>query len=165
MSLARVCDESKAAFLAFPETVDPGDVELPPELWGDEWDADVWAVTGPDDGPTDEDLADYREMRGEAEARGHLDLSATLSLAELVEHQAAFYRSWPSEAGEMIARELDALALKVRMTDATTPAEFEARIEVLDADIRAGWEARGYDRAMEESGERSACLGHWGHPA
>jgi hypothetical protein len=65
----------------------------------------------------------------------------------------------------MIARCLDELALKIRMTDATTPAEFEARIEVLDADARASWEAIGF-----EQGKASCpCHDHagpaFGHPA
>lgn len=122
------------------EMVDPGDAESDPVLWSEEWDADVWSL-GPDPD------------------------AATLDLAELVDRQAAAYRAWPLEAGEMIARALDELALKVRMTGATTPAEYEARIEVIDADIRSDWEARGYDRAMEESGERAALAGHFGHPA
>lgn len=126
--------------------LDQVEAETDPSTWP-EWTDEVWTLgPEPDDGPTAEDWADYREMRGEAEAREHLDRSASLSLDELVELQASFYRSWPSEAGEMIARELDSLALRIRMTDATTPAEFGARKEALEADARDTWEAIGYEQ-------------------
>ena len=84
------------------------------------------------DGPTAEDLADYGHWADESTARDHLDASERLTLAELVDRQAAFYRGWNNAAGEMMARAMDELALKVRLTDATTPDEFEARVEILD---------------------------------
>jgi hypothetical protein len=58
----------------------------------------------------------------------------------------------------MFARAMDELALRVRLTDASTPAEFEARAEVLDADARAGREAIEY----EEGKAACPCHGHAG---
>jgi hypothetical protein len=115
------------------DLVDPGDVESDPELWPDGWDDHVWNL-GPD--PADEPAP------------------PTLSLAELVDRQADAYRAWPLDAGRMIARALDELALKIRMTDAATPAEFEARKDTLDADARAQWEAIGYEEG------RASCPCH-----
>jgi hypothetical protein len=62
----------------------------------------------------------------------------------------------------MIARAMDELALKVRMTGATTPAELETRVEVLDAGIRADWESRGYDagRTSRRCGPGGSAFGH-----
>ena len=82
--------------------------------------------------PDVDDLAELAEWSAEKTARGHLDRSHVLGLVELVAHQSAFYRSWPTAAGEIIARHLEGLALKIRMTDATTPEEFDAREGVSD---------------------------------
>jgi SRSO17 transposase len=114
-------------------------------------------------GPSAEDLADFTLWTQETAAREYLcPADATLTLAELVDLQAAFYRSWPIAAGEMIARAMEELALKVRMTDATTPAEFEARVEALDADARAQWEAIGYEegRAAGRGEPAGSAFGH-----
>ena len=54
----------------------------------------------------------------------------------------------------MLARAMDALALKIRMTDSTTPAEFEDREETLDLATRMDWETIGFERA------RAACRCH-----
>jgi hypothetical protein len=96
-----------------------------------------------DDHPTDDDLAELAERSTEQTARQHLDRSATLGLAELVEHQAAFYRAWPTEAGAVIAEALDELAAKIQATDARTPDEYRAQIGVLEDAARerrlSGW--------------------------
>lgn len=52
-------------------------------------------------------------------ARSHLDRSATLGLAELVDLQVDFYRGWGNPAGEMLARAMEELALKIHMTEST----------------------------------------------
>ena len=106
------------------------------------------------DEPTDADLADYHDWTQETTAREHLDASERLTLAELVDRQAAFYRGWNNGAGEMIARAMDELALKIRLTDATTPDEFEARVEILDRDVREQWEAIGFEQG------KAACPCH-----
>jgi hypothetical protein len=118
---------------AAAELLDAG----PTWTWPDWCDADVWV--------SDEDMAAIQEDFDRAIARDYLDRSDRLKLDELVEHQAAWYRTWNSPAGQMIARALDELALKIRLTDARSPAEYEARIEVLDADVRQQWEAIGYE--------------------
>lgn len=78
------------------------------------------------------------------------------SLAALVDREADAYRSWGTPEGELLARTLDELALKVRMTDATTPQEYEGRIEVLDAEIRRRWEAIGFEAGKAAS---DCCCG------
>jgi hypothetical protein len=127
-----------------PDQVDPGDVESPPELWPDECDDHVWNL-GPD--PADEPAP------------------PTLSLAELVDRQADAYRAWPLDAGQMIARALDELALRVRLTDASTPAEFAARVEVLDRDIREQWEAIGFEQGKASCPCHDGAGSAWGHMA
>jgi hypothetical protein len=67
-------------------------------------------------------------------------------LAELVEHQAAFYRSWPTNAGRLLAEALEALASQVRYLNATTPAEFEARAGTIEQEARQQWEDVGYEQ-------------------
>jgi hypothetical protein len=66
--------------------------------------------------------------------------------AELVDHQVAFFRSWPIAAGAMIARHLEALAGKIRLTDSTTPEEFEARSDEADRQARQQWEDIGCEQ-------------------
>jgi hypothetical protein len=105
--------------------------------------------------PTAEDLRELANWSSELTARDHLDASERLTLAELADHQADFYRGWGNPCGEMFARAMVELALKIRMTDATTPADFEARVEILDRDVRDQWEAIGYQEGLE-AGRREA---------
>lgn len=74
-----------------------------------------------------------------------------LSLAEQADRQADAYRAWGTETGNLFARTMEELASKIRMTNATTPDQYEGRIEVFDADIRERLEARGYEAG------RTAC--------
>jgi hypothetical protein len=94
--------------------------------------------------PDESDLAELHAWRLEQDAREHLD-RADLGLAELVDHSVAFFRSWPTAAGEMIARHLESLALRLRLTDSTTPEEYDSRAEVLDAEARQAWEDVAYE--------------------
>jgi hypothetical protein len=55
-----------------------------------------------------------------------------LTLAELVDRQVDFYRSWKTAAGEMIARHLEELACKVRWVSAETPEDYDARSEIAE---------------------------------
>jgi hypothetical protein len=48
-------------------------------------------------------VAEFATWRLEQDAREHLDRSAQLGLAELVDAQVAFFRGWPTDAGAMIA--------------------------------------------------------------
>jgi hypothetical protein len=98
--------------------------------------------------PDADDLAELTEWAAEQDARDFLDRSATLGLAKLVEHQAAFYRAWPTEAGALIAETVDDLAAKVLATDARTPNEYRARIGVLDDEARDQWQEVGYQEGL-----------------
>lgn len=125
------------------DLVDPDDAGSDPELWPDGYDDHIWNLAP----------AEMAEARGEKEARGHLDASDRLTLAELVDRQADFYRSWGNAAGGMLARAMEALAMKVRMTGAETPDDFDAREGELDAAARETWEAIGFEQG------RMACQG------
>lgn len=157
-----------------PDLVDAWDAEAPPELWPDDTDADVWTADadpvpdGDDDHllntaddwhapfavapyePTEQDRIDSAEIFGAMEAQAHLDRSDRLTLAELADRQTDFYRSWGNATGTMFAEAMEALALKIRMTEATTPAELAARSDALDLAARETWEAIGYDSAKRE---------------
>lgn len=74
------------------------------------------------------------------------------TLAEMTQHEADSYRTLGTPEGMLFARTLDELALKIRMTAATTPDDYEARIEILDADVRQRWQAIGY-----EEGRHAGC--------
>lgn len=86
------------------------------------------------------------------ETRSRLDVHPNATLAEKAENEADAYRALGTDEGEMFGRTMDELAMKIRMTQAATPHEYEARIEVLDDGIRADWEARGF-----EEGQRACC--------
>jgi hypothetical protein len=81
----------------------------------------------------------------------------SFTLAELADQEAMGYRAWGNPAGEMFARHMDELALKIRMTDATTPEEYEGRIEVLDDGIREQWENRGYEAGLQAARNQCRC--------
>jgi hypothetical protein len=122
--------------------------------------------------PTADDLAELNEWAAETTAREHLDRSATLGLAELVDHQVTFFRSWSTAAGEMIARHLEALALKIRLCDASTPEDYADRAEVLDAEARQQWEDIGFEQGKaaaraerERKHGRPPTASFGGHPA
>lgn len=172
----------KACFEVYPapdvfipgELVDPDDAESDPELWPDGWDEHIWNI-GPDpsagepDVPTAEDEADYREWSQESDARQHLDHSERLTLDELCYRQAAFYRGWSNAAGDMLADAMAELALKVRMTDATTPADFAARKDILDREARDQWESVGFENGKASCPchdyDHAATAGGYGHSA
>jgi hypothetical protein len=97
------------------------------------------------DEPTPEEWREIEELRNEAAARDFLDQSATLSLADLADHVAAHFRGWHNGAGDLFAKTLEELGHKIRFTQATNPSDFEARVEILEADrddshYRAGYE-------------------------
>lgn len=144
----------------FPaDRIDPDDAECDPALWPDWTDTDVWSTfAAADDDEATLDLADWAR---ETDAREHLDASERLTLAELTDLQIAFYRGWNNAAGEMFAEALERLAVQIRLTDATTPDELEARVEILDADVREQWTAAGYaDGRASCQGEPGPAFGH-----
>jgi hypothetical protein len=72
----------------------------------------------------------------------------------------------------MIARTLDGLALKIRLTDASTPEEFDAREGVLDDEAREQHESVGYQAGLDAGREecrrkhgRTPAASFGGHPA
>lgn len=75
-----------------------------------------------------------------------------LTFAELVERQARGYRSWDNAAGQAIAKNLDQLSDRIRFAKASTPEELEARIEVLDEDLRAMSDAWDFEPELTASG-------------
>lgn len=60
-----------------------------------------------------------------------------MTLAELVTGEAAYYRSWSNDVGDLIAAALADLVAMVKFTRATTAAEYLDRLEALDRDLQA----------------------------
>jgi hypothetical protein len=105
--------------------------------------------------PTDADWAAVNAAADEAAAREFLDTGDRLTLAELVDRQADFYRSWVNPAGAMIAGHLEQLAMAIRWCHAETPEEYDARHEVIERDARETWFRQGFEagrRALPYSG-------------
>jgi hypothetical protein len=71
------------------------------------------------------------------------------ALAELVSHEAMAYRAWTLLRSNFLACQLDRLAQLIRFVGASTPNEFDERIEVLEADVREQWFRNGYEDGME----------------
>jgi hypothetical protein len=67
------------------------------------------------------------------------------ALADAVAAEARKHRRLDTPLHDMIADELLSLAHNVRRVQATTPIEYEARMEILDRDAIAEAEERGYD--------------------
>ena len=67
-----------------------------------------------------------------------------LTLAEAADHEAINYRAWGTPVGDFLARQMERLAQLVRWTNAVTPEDHEARMEVWDEEIREQWFDRGY---------------------
>jgi hypothetical protein len=78
-----------------------------------------------------------------------------MTLAEFVDHEAMAYRAWGTPAGEFLARQMERLAQLIRWTGATTPEEYESRMEIWDEEIREQWYERGYHDG-QEAGRREA---------
>lgn len=100
--------------------------------------------------PSERDRVECAEMFSQMEAEAYLNRADRLTLAELVDHQESFYRAWANDCGNMLADAMVALALRIRMTESTTPAELEARSDALDLAARETWEAIGFDSARRE---------------
>jgi hypothetical protein len=127
-------------------TDDPGieALNLPVEL-PDAYDDEAPELPAAEDyDPTPSDDAAYAAMI----TQRFLDSSAVLGLAEAIDHVADTFRDWKSPFGTMLAQAMEELALKCRMTESTTPAEFAQRAETLDAEVRAGWEKIGFENGQ-----------------
>jgi hypothetical protein len=102
-------------------------------------------LDGRDYQPTAEEEAEAAEIFGAMSARDYLDRSDRLTLLELVARQAEFYRQWETEVGDLLARTLEDLGQKIRFTQAETPSDYEARLEILEQDARQDSEARRHE--------------------
>lgn len=80
--------------------------------------------------PTAEEWAEAEAVHEEMVAERLLNRRG-LPLADLVELQAAFYRSWNSPTGELIAGRLEELAGEIRATKSECVSDFEARDQLL----------------------------------
>ncbi len=78
-----------------------------------------------------------------------------VTLAEIIDHEAASYRSQGTAIGDFLASQLERLAQLVRWTGATTPVEHEDRMQVWDDDIRQQWFERGMAEAHYNSHRHS----------
>jgi hypothetical protein len=56
----------------------------------------------------------------------------------------------------MFATAMTELLVKFRLTDATTPSEYAARVEIIEADVRQQWEAIGFENG-KAAGLRQAA--------
>jgi hypothetical protein len=109
---------------------------IDPEDFLDDPDAGTWEP-GPDPDapePPAGDLAGAAELFGGMDAGRHLDRSDRLTLAEVVDLQATFYRGWRTDAGNLIADTLADLAAAIKHTGAATVGECWDRLEILQAD-------------------------------
>ena len=82
-----------------------------------------------------------------------------LTIAEVVDHEAMGYRAWGTPAGDFLARHMERLAQLIRWTNAATPEDHEARMEVWDDEIREQWFDRGYHEGYD-AGRRDASRSH-----
>ncbi len=80
----------------------------------------------------------------------------TTSLAEVIDHEARSYRAWGTPAGDFLARQLERLGQLVRWTGATTPKEYEARMEFWDEELREQWYDQGFEEGRQ-AGRREAA--------
>jgi hypothetical protein len=94
-------------------------------------------------GPSAEDPAGAAELFGGMGARSRPDRSDRLTLAELVDRQTDFYRGWGNAAGEMLAKHIEELALRIRWVKAETPEDYDARHEIVEQDARETWWKQG----------------------
>jgi hypothetical protein len=87
-------------------------------LDADAWDDDDVVALGPDDEP------------------------ATMDLAELCLHEAAIFRSWNTDAGDLFAERFEHLAARIRFLGATTVGQYRDRLEAMLDAVRDAAEAR-----------------------
>lgn len=107
------------------------EVTLVKPAWLAELEPGCYPDEGPPGGPTVEDEADFGEWAAAVDAREHLDRSDRLTMAGVIDLQVDFYRSWENDVGDLIADTLAELASRIEATGAETPAEFDARNDVL----------------------------------
>jgi hypothetical protein len=87
----------------------------------------------------------------------------TLTLAELCERQVQFYLAWQTDAGDLIAGQLDQLASRIRFLDAKSPSEFIARADVMDRDEADARYRQGFLAGVSERRAMEAAGSAFGH--
>jgi hypothetical protein len=121
------------------------------------------SATPPVEGPEvptaeygDDDATWVAEQNDADSADAEPPAAPTTALLDYVLCQAAWFRSFGTEAGDLIAEQIETLANGVKATDASTPAEYRGRVAELDR-----WAAYDeWDRAERqgyERGCRDAC--------
>jgi hypothetical protein len=102
-----------------------------------------------DPGPSlDDEGRAARECRDTSLANGQ-----PLTLVEIVEHEATGYRARGTPAGDFLALQLERLSQLIRLTSATTPEEFDERLEVLESDAREHRYQLGYGAGLADGRE------------
>src|SRR4051794_40461204 len=148
--LNRDCQCSKADMTTWSELF-PEEDAGPAWTWGAEADESRWELGPEPEGdsdhlwnagesayePTPAERAEAAEMFARMDAERLLNTGDHMTLEGLVRHSAGFYRNWSTQAGELIADTLDALADRIAFVKASTPAELAAREEILDDDLDA----------------------------
>lgn len=74
----------------------------------------------------------------------------TVTFVEWIALQACYFRSLGSDAGDWLASQIDSLSAMAGRLGATTPAEYEARLEIEEGDRDADLVARGYGLAAAD---------------
>jgi hypothetical protein len=74
-----------------------------------------------------------------------------MTLVEIVEHEAMGYRAWHNPEGDFLASQMERLAQLIRWTGATTPEDYEDRMEIYDRELRDRYYDRGYHNGLEEA--------------
>jgi hypothetical protein len=113
--------------------------------------------------PTPEDEAEAAAMFAAMDAQNYLEgtlpgCERTLTLAELVDRQTGFYRGWGTAAGEMIARQMEQLAMAIRWCHAETPADYEARHEIVEQDARETWFNQGFEEGRQKGRSEAGVM-------
>jgi hypothetical protein len=72
-----------------------------------------------------------------------------------VDRQTDFYRGWDNAAGDMLAKHVEELAVRIRWVKAETPDDYDARHEVVEQDARDTWWKQGYEEG-KAAGRREA---------
>jgi hypothetical protein len=103
--------------------------------------------------PTAEDgswLAQQAEQHARPAEPTALTNGQPLTLVEAVENEARGYRAWRTPEGDFLARQLERLAQLGRFTGASSPEEFDERLQVLEADVREHRYQIGYGDGSED---------------
>jgi hypothetical protein len=113
----------------------------------------------------DDDPEDRDEWTWEAEAREHLDQSERLSMEELVQRQCDFYAGFGNAAGDMLAGAMAELLSRIQATGATTPGEYDARVDCLDRLALDQRYALGFDAGVAHARSVEVAASAFGHSA